>query len=67
MFQAKFERMPNGNPEQLPQMGMWRVVIYEGERFVRTDRDWITFLMAKRLAEDLNFQFTGKRPKKMTK
>jgi len=39
-------------------------MIYEGERFVRTDREHITYAMAKKLVEELNFQFTGKRKEK---
>jgi hypothetical protein len=35
--------MPDGVPNQLPQTGLWKVVIYEAERFVRTDRDNITY------------------------
>jgi hypothetical protein len=36
-------------------------MIYEDERFVRSDKDNITHAMARRLAEDLNYEFTGKR------
>ena len=54
--------MPGGT-DQLPQSGMWRVVIYEGERFVRSDREWITYAMAKRLVEELNYQFIGRKAK----
>jgi len=39
-------------------------MIYEDERFVRTDREHITYAMAKKLAEELNFQFAGKREEK---
>ena len=60
-YRAELERMPGGSPEQLPHGGLWRVLIYENERFVRTDREHITYAMAKKLADDLNFQFTGKR------
>lgn len=64
MYRAEFERMPGGSPDQLPQSGLWRVMIYEDERFIRTDREHITYAMAKKLAEELNFQFTGKRKEK---
>lgn len=66
MYRAEIERMPGGSPDQLPTSGLWRVMIYEDERFVRSDKDNITYAMAKRLAEDLNFQFTGKRKGKST-
>jgi hypothetical protein len=50
---AEIERMPGGSPDQLPTSGLlWRVMIYEEERFVRSDKDNITHAMAKRLAED---------------
>lgn len=61
MYRAEIERMPGGNPGQLPTSGLWRVMIYEEERFVRSDKDNITHAMATRLAEDLNYHFTGKR------
>ena len=61
MYRAEIERMPGGSPDQLPTSGLWRVMIYEEERFVRSDKDNITHAMATRVAENLNFQFTGKR------
>lgn len=64
MYRAEIERMPNGNPDQLPQSGLWRVVIYEGERFVRSDREYITYSMARKLAEELDYQFGTKRKAK---
>jgi hypothetical protein len=36
-------------------------VIYEGERFVRSDQENITYAMAKKLSEAWNYQFSGKR------
>ena len=60
MYRAEFERMPGGNPDQLPQNGLWRVVIYEDDRFVRSDKEYLPYSTAKRLAEDLNYQFKGK-------
>jgi hypothetical protein len=53
--------MPRGSPDQLPESGLGRVMIYEDERFVRTDREWITYSMAKKLAEEFNLQFGHKR------
>jgi hypothetical protein len=50
-----------GDDDKLPEMGMWKVVIYDDERFVRTDQEWITHAMAKRRVEKLNSEFTSKR------
>ena len=41
----------------IPRMGLYKVVIYEGERFVRTDKDNITISAAEKLADELNSQF----------
>jgi hypothetical protein len=64
MYRAEIERMPGGSPDQLRTSGLWRVMIYEEERFVRSDKDNITHAMATKLAEELNFHFTGKRKAK---
>ena len=48
----------------IPRMGLYKVVIYEGERFVRTDKENMTIKTAERLAEELNYQFTSKRERK---
>lgn len=61
MYRAEIEPMPNNPPERLPETGLWKVVIYEGERFVRSDRERITHSMATKLAIELNFQFGYKR------
>jgi hypothetical protein len=42
-------------------MGLFKVVIYEGERFVRTDKENMIISVAERLAEELNYQFGHKR------
>ena len=60
----KIEPMPENPPDRLPNTGLWKVVICEGERFVRSDREHITYFMAKKLAEELNFQFGHKRKAK---
>jgi len=52
--------MPENPPDRLPYTGLWRVVIYEGERFVRSDGERITYSMAKKLADELNFKFGHK-------
>lgn len=64
MFRAEIQRMPGGSPDQLAHTGLRKVVIYEGERFVRSDRENITYSMARRLAEELNYQFGRKRKAK---
>jgi hypothetical protein len=61
MYRAEVEPMPENPPDRLPFTGLWKVVIYEGERLVRTDREYITHSMAKGLAEDFNFQFGHKQ------
>ena len=38
----------------------WKVVIYEGERSVRTEREHITYHMATKIARELSFQFGAK-------
>jgi hypothetical protein len=42
-------------------MGLFKVVIYEGETCVRTDVENEIISVAERRAEELNYQFTGKR------
>lgn len=59
MFRAEVE--PMQQDDRLPRMGLWRVVIYEGDRFVRTDKDNIVISVAEKLAAKLNYEFTGKK------
>lgn len=66
MYRAEIEPMPENPPDRLPYTGLWKVVIYEGERFVRSDKEHITYFMAKKLAEEFNFQFGNKRAEKET-
>jgi hypothetical protein len=61
MYRAEIEPMPENPRDRLPLTGLWKVVIYEGERFVRSDREHITYSQAKRLAKELNFQFGIRR------
>lgn len=49
--------MAENTPDRVPYTGLWKVVIYEGDRLVRTDKEYITHSMAEKLAEDLNFTF----------
>jgi hypothetical protein len=64
MFRAEVEPMLENPSERLLLTGLWKVVIYEGERFVRTDRDNITHSMATKLAREMNLQFGHKRKAK---
>jgi hypothetical protein len=61
MFRAEVEPMPENPPDRLPYTGLWKVVIYEGERLVRTEREHITHSMATRLAREMNFRFGANR------
>jgi hypothetical protein len=53
--------MPTNPPDRVPRTGLWKVVVYEGERFVRTDKENMIISVAERLAEELNYQFGSKR------
>lgn len=64
MFRAEVKPMPGNPPDRTPNTGLWKVVIYEADRFVRSDREYITYSMARKLAEELNFQFGNKRKAK---
>ena len=54
MFHAKVEPMPSNSPDRVPHTGLWKVVIYDDERFVRSDKEYISYFEAERLAEQLN-------------
>ena len=60
MYRAEVEPM-SPDADLIPRMGLFKVVIYEGERFVRTDKEYMIISVAERLAEELNYQFNGKR------
>jgi len=38
-------------------VGLYKVVAYEGERFVRTDKENEIISLGERRAEELNYQF----------
>ena len=60
MCRAEIEPMsPDAN--LIPRMGLFKVVIYQGERFVRTDKENMIISVAEKLAEELNYQFGNKR------
>jgi hypothetical protein len=61
MFRAEVEPMPTNPPDRVPYTGLWKVVIYDGERFVRTDREYIIHGVATKLAKELNVEF-GHKP-----
>lgn len=60
MYRAEIEPMPENPPDRLPNTGLWKVVIYEGERFVRSDKEYLTHSMAQKLADEMNFRFGNK-------
>lgn len=51
----------NPNADLIPRMGLYKVVIYEGQRFVRTDKDNMIISVAEKLAEKLNLEFGHKK------
>ena len=55
MFRAEVE--PMKNDDRIPRMGLYKVVIYEGSRFVRTDKDNLPISAAEKLAGALNYEF----------
>jgi len=61
MYRAEVEPMSDNPPDRVPHTGLWKVVIYEGERFVRTDRDYITHSQAQRIADEINAKLGIKR------
>ena len=64
MYRAEVEPMSDNPPDRVPNTGLWKVVIYEGERFVRTDRDYITHSQAQRIADEINAKLGIKRKAK---
>lgn len=60
MFRAEVEPMPTNPPDRVPHTGLWKVVIYQGERLVRTERDRIAYPEAKRIAQELNARWNMK-------
>ena len=59
MYRAEIEPMPENPPDRVPKTGLWKVAIYEDERFIRTDQERITYFKAEKIARELNFQFGG--------
>lgn len=61
MYRAEVQPMPTNPLDRVPRTGLWKVVIYEGDRFVRTDKEYLIISVAERFAEELNYQFSGNR------
>jgi len=61
MYRAEVEPMPSNPPDRVARSGLWRVTIYERERFVRTDKENMVISVAEKLAKELNYQFGYKR------
>lgn len=61
MYRAEVEPMPTNPPDRLSGTGLWKVCIYEDERFVRTDKENLIISVAERLAEELNYRFGHKK------
>lgn len=61
MYRAEVQPMPTNPLDRVPRTGLWKVVIYEGDRFVRTDKEYLIISVAERFAAELNYQFSGKR------
>ena len=59
MYRAEVEPMSDSS-DLIPRMGLFKVVIYEGERLVRTDKENEIISVAERRAEELNYQFGPK-------
>jgi hypothetical protein len=62
MYRTEVE--PMKADDRLPRSGLWKVVIYEGARFVRTDKENMVINVAEKVAEELNYQFGHKRKAK---
>ena len=54
MFRVEVEPMPSNPPDRVPYTGLWKVVIYDDERFIRSDKEYISYFEAYKLAEQLN-------------
>jgi hypothetical protein len=61
MFRAEIEPMSPKPPDQVEYTGLWKVVIYEGKRFVRTGKERISYREAEQIADQLNAELSVKR------
>jgi hypothetical protein len=62
MYRAEIE--PMSKDDRVSRSGLWKVVIYEDERFVRTDKENMVITVAEKLAEELNYQFGHQKKRK---
>jgi hypothetical protein len=60
MFRVEIEPM-SPKPDHVEYTGLWKVVIYEGKRFVRTGKERITYREAEQIADQLNAELSVKR------
>jgi hypothetical protein len=65
MYRAEVEPMPTNPADRVPSTGLWKVVIYEGDRFVRTEKERIVIAEAERTATNLNHEFGFERAKEV--
>jgi len=61
MFRTEIEPMSPKPPDQVEYTGLWKVVIYEGKRFVRTGKERISYREAEQIADQLNAEMSVKR------
>lgn len=66
MYRAEVEPM-SPDSDLIPCMGLYKVVIYEGERFVRSDKENVIISVAEKRAEELNYQFGHRKKKRVGK
>ncbi|MEP6741003.1 MAG: hypothetical protein ABJB61_00785 [bacterium] len=52
--------MPTNPEDRVPRTGLWKVVIYEDERFVRTEKEYIVISEAEQIAKDFNGRWNSK-------
>jgi hypothetical protein len=60
MFRVEIEPM-SPKPDQVEYTGLWKVVIYEGKRFVRTGKERISYREAEQIADQLKAELSVKR------
>jgi hypothetical protein len=61
MFRTEIEPMSPKPLDQVEYTGLWKVVIYEGKRFVRTGKERISYREAEQIADQLNAEMSVKR------
>jgi len=59
MYRAEVK--PMKEDDRIPRMGLWKVVIYEDEQLVRTDKENVIISVAETRADELNYQFGTKK------